>query len=50
MFVCAGLLGPIGLVVTLGLAGRIAPRSEEQLKTRTSPAGGDVTTTSRPAV
>ncbi|RPH80335.1 MAG: MFS transporter, partial [Candidatus Rokuibacteriota bacterium] len=39
MFVCAGLLGPIGLVVTLGLAGRIAPLSGEQLKTR-SPAAG----------
>ena len=32
MFVVAGLLGPIGLVVTLGLAGRIAPLSRGQLQ------------------
>jgi ACS family hexuronate transporter-like MFS transporter len=31
MFVCAGLLGPIGLAVTLGLAGNIAPLSRERL-------------------
>jgi MFS transporter, ACS family, hexuronate transporter len=39
MFVCAGLLGPIGLVVTLWLAGRIAPLSQEQLKIRAVEAG-----------
>ncbi len=38
MFVCAGLLGPIGLVVTLWLAGRIAPLSHGQLTTRASRA------------
>ena len=39
MFVCAGLLGPIGLVVTLALAGRIAPLSIMQLERRASSTG-----------
>jgi ACS family hexuronate transporter-like MFS transporter len=38
MFVVAGLLGPIGLAVTLGLAGRIGPLSREQLGMRAKAA------------
>ena len=39
MFVVAGLLGPVGLVVTLGLAGRIGPLSEQQLRVQAAKAG-----------
>jgi hypothetical protein len=31
VFIVAGVLGPVGLVVTLMLAGRVAPLSREQL-------------------
>jgi len=38
IFICAGLLGPLGLLATIALAGPIAPLSREQLM-RTSTAG-----------
>ena len=37
VFIVAGVLGPLGLVVTLALAGRVAPLSREQLEPVSSP-------------